>query len=149
MPSLDSVQTTKLISACGDDDMKKVSTKIQKNNQIRFRSVTLPTQNFMFIILDASGCYSHMNASSFTDIVFRLYAHSESQSRRDEGLAGRVLRGNRAADCTDEGWPDKTEILSFSFKDLEKRLREEAWEAGGPGETLVSLFPRAQEHFSL
>lgn len=30
MASLDSVQTTKLISACGDDEMKKVSTQIQK-----------------------------------------------------------------------------------------------------------------------
>lgn len=44
-------------------------------------TVTLPTQNFMFIILDASGYYSYMNASSFTDIVFRLCAHSESQSQ--------------------------------------------------------------------
>lgn len=78
-----------------------------------------------------------------------LFLGSMPTEQRDEGLAGRVLRGNRAADCTDEGRPDKTEILSFSFKDLEKRLREEAWEAGGPGETLITLFPRAQEHFSL
>lgn len=119
--------------------------KEHRTHDIKTVSYSTNTENFVLIILDASGCYSygyHLRTLFLGSVPTHRARSRGTRASLEESSEGT----EQLTTLTRAG---QTKQKFFSFKDFEKRLRKETWEAGGPGETLRTLFPRAQEHFSL
>lgn len=78
------------------------------------------------------------------DTVFG-FQPPEQRDKRCRGTCWKSLKGELSS-WLHWRWPDKTQITSF--KGFQKRLQKEGQEAGRR-DIFITLFPRAQERFSL